>query len=34
MIECQTCIFANCDCDFIVGCRREDCVGGSVQYDD
>ena len=34
MIECQTCIFAKWEGDFIIGCRREDCDKGVVQYDD
>ena len=34
MRESRTCNFGNWEGDFIGGCRREDCVGGIVQYDD
>ena len=34
MNKCQTCIFAIWSHDEIIGCEKDDCVNGVVQYDD
>lgn len=34
MNKCEQCIYAIWENDQVIGCNKDDCVGGVVQYDD